>query len=131
MAKVFLTCMEESVVKDLTRVLTIGKHRIERKHPNSRIEDFLEADIVFAGGDATQYLPLLRGVKQKRPTLPFIVVTRIPDTSKWLTALEAGADDYCSAPFETRQINWLMESTLPHVAVASMVTGYRLKDGRI
>jgi len=42
-----------------------------------------------------------------------VVVTRVPETREWLDALEAGATDYCSSPFETRQINWLMESALP------------------
>jgi hypothetical protein len=40
------------------------------------------------------------------------VVTRIPDASAWLDALEAGATDYFSAPIELRQINWVMESAL-------------------
>ena len=131
MAKVFLTCMEESMAKDLTCVLAIDKHRIERRSLDSRADDFLDADIVFAGDDARQYVPLLRCVRQKRPALPFIVVTRIPDTSKWLDALEAGASDYCSAPFESRQIHWLMESVLPRVWNASINGGHVLKTSRI
>ncbi len=78
MAKVFLTCMEESVARELTSVLAIEKHRIERRPPDSRIDDLLDADIVFTGDDARQYVPLLRGVRQKRPALPFIVVTKTP-----------------------------------------------------
>jgi DNA-binding response OmpR family regulator len=59
-------------------------------------------------------------VRAERPTLPFVVVTRIPETGEWLDALEAGATDYCSAPFESRQINWLMEAALPrHCGVAA------------
>lgn len=115
MAKVFLTCMEESVAKDLTWVLAMENHRIEQRPVDAHIDDFLDADIIFAGCDAREYVPLLRVVRQKRPALPFIVVTKIPDTSKWLTALEAGASDYCSAPFESRQIHWLMESVFPRV----------------
>jgi DNA-binding response OmpR family regulator len=127
MAKVFLTCMEESVAKGLRSVLAVEKHRIEQMPPDTHIDDFLDADIVFAGDDPRQYLPLLRDVRQKRPALPFIVVTRFPDTSKWLDALEAGASDYCSAPFESRQIHWLMESVLPRVWGASIDVGHSVR----
>jgi DNA-binding response OmpR family regulator len=131
MAKVFLTCMEESVAKGLMGVLAIEKHRIEQMPPGTRIDDFLDADIVFAGDDARQYVPLLRGVRLKRPALPFIVVTRFPDTSKWLDALEAGASDYCSAPFESRQIHWLMESVIPRVWDTSVNVGHGLRAARL
>ena len=73
----------------------------------------MAADIVFAGGEPSQYLSLLRQVRSDLPALPFVVVTRLPETTAWLDALEAGATDYCSPPFESRQIHWLMESTLP------------------
>lgn len=111
----------------LRSVLAIEKHRIEQMPPDTHIDDFLDADIVFAGDDPRQYMPLLRDVRQKRPALPFIVVTRFPDTSKWLDALEAGASDYCSAPFESRQIHWLMESVLPRVWGASIDVGHSVK----
>jgi DNA-binding response OmpR family regulator len=112
MAKVFLTGIEESVADFLKRALAIEKHQVEHRPSNTPAGDFLDADIVFAGGDGKQYLSLLREVRKARPALPFIVVTRIPETSDWLDALEAGATDYCSAPFELRQINFLMESAI-------------------
>jgi DNA-binding response OmpR family regulator len=115
MAKVLLTGIEESVANLLRRALAIERHQIEHRPSNAPIHDFLEADIVFAGGDGKQYLPLLRRVREARPGLPFVVVTRVPETSEWLDALEAGATDYCAAPFELRQINWLMESAIPRV----------------
>jgi hypothetical protein len=42
-----------------------------------------------------------------------------PKTREWLDALEAGATDYCSVPIETRQLHWLMESTLPRPPTTS------------
>ena len=127
MAKVCLTCMEESVARGLgasSRSKNIGSSGCRLI---THIDDFLDADIVFTGDDARQYVPLLRDVRQKRPALPFIVVTKFPDTSKWLDALEAGASDYCSAPFESRQIHWLMESVLPRVWGASIDVGHSVK----
>jgi DNA-binding response OmpR family regulator len=79
----------------------------------------LDADIVFAGGEPTYYISLLRRVRETRPTLPFFVVTRAPETKEWLDALEAGATDYCSVPIETRQLQWLMESALPRPRFAT------------
>ena len=81
--------------------------------------ELLDADIVFAGGEPARYMPLLRHVREARPTLPFVVVTRIPETKEWLNALEAGATDYCSEPIETRQLRWLMESALPRPRFAA------------
>jgi DNA-binding response OmpR family regulator len=112
MAKVFLTGVEESVAKSLRRVLAIENHQIEDRSSASPIDDFLDADIVFAGGGAKRYLPLLLGIRQARPALAFVVVTRIPETSEWLDALEAGATDYCAAPIESCRIKWVMESAL-------------------
>jgi len=119
MAKVVLTGIEQSIAAHLQGALAVERHQIEQRHGNASIDDFLDADIVFAGGDGKHYMPLLLGIRQVRPSLPFIVVTRIPETSGWLDALEAGATDYCSAPFELRQINWLMESALPRVRSAA------------
>src|ERR1700724_3540050 len=101
----------------MANVFLIG---IEQKPQNIGLRDLADVDIVFAGGEPSQYLSLLRRVRAEEPALPFVVVTRIPETTEWLDALEAGATDYCSSPFETRQIHWLMESALPkHRTVAT------------
>jgi DNA-binding response OmpR family regulator len=114
MAKVFLIGLEQAAANQIGRALGLERHQIEHKPKNVPIDELLDADIVFAGGDGKQYMPLLKRVRELSPSLPFVVVTRIPETSDWLDALEAGATDYCSAPFEPRQLNWLMESALPH-----------------
>jgi len=113
MARVFLIGLEQATAHQIGRALAVERHQIELKPKNASAEDLVDADIVFAGGDGKEYMPLLKGIRKMYPSLPFVVVTRIPETSDWLDALEAGATDYCSAPFEPRQINWLMESALP------------------
>jgi len=118
MARVFLVGLEQATATQLTRALGVERHQIEQMPKNVPPNDLMEADIVFAGGDGKQYMPLLRGLREMRPLLPFVVVTRIPETTDWLDALEAGATDYCSAPFETRQMSWLMESALPRRVAA-------------
>jgi DNA-binding response OmpR family regulator len=51
--------------------------------------------------------------------VPFVVITRTPDTREWLDALEAGATDYCSVPIDTRQLHWMLESVLPRPRFAA------------
>jgi DNA-binding response OmpR family regulator len=113
MASVFLIGLEQAIAAQISRALSVERHRIEQKPQNIEIPEMMDVDIVFAGGQPSQYLSLLRRVREERPALPFVVVTRIPETREWLDALEAGATDYCSSPFEARQIHWLMESALP------------------
>ena len=110
MANVFLIGVEQTIADEISRAIGPDRHRIEQKAQNVEARDLMEVDIVFAGGEPPEYLPLLRGVREQRPALPFVVVTAIPDTTAWLDALEAGATDYCSCPFEKRQIQWMMES---------------------
>jgi DNA-binding response OmpR family regulator len=113
MANVFLIGLEQATATQISRSLAVERHRIEQKSQNIGITDLKDADIVFAGGEPSQYLSLLRRVRAEKPALPFVVVTRVPETTEWLNALEAGATDYCSSPFESRQLHWLMESALP------------------
>lgn len=70
------------------------------------------AEVVFCNSDRREYQSLLRALKQSGLQLPVVVVSRIPETSEWLDALEAGATDYCAAPFERQHISWLVHSAL-------------------
>lgn len=114
MAKVVLIGLENSAACQIMRALADENHIVENRPLHVADYEIAGADIVFAGGECKQYLRLLKRVREISPALPFIVVTRIPETAQWLDALEAGATDYCSAPFEAYQLRWLMESALPH-----------------
>lgn len=74
---------------------------------------------MFAGAEPACYMALLKRLRDVQPSLPLVVVTRIPDTKAWLDAIEAGATDYCSVPIENRQLRWLMESALPRAHFAA------------
>jgi DNA-binding response OmpR family regulator len=60
-------------------------------------------DVVFSGftSDLTN---LLNAV-----TVPVVIVSRHPETSEYLDAMDAGAADYCSAPFEPSHIHWILK----------------------
>jgi DNA-binding NtrC family response regulator len=47
-----------------------------------------------------------------------VVVSRHPEISDWLDSIEAGATDYCAAPFENAQVKWIVESSLRTVSAA-------------
>lgn len=111
MAKVILIGLEHSTATQIGRALS--EHDVQEKPKNTSLREIADADIVFADGERKQYLPLLNDLRKQKPGMPFVVVTRIPETTDWLDALEAGATDYCAAPFEPRHMSWLMESALP------------------
>jgi DNA-binding NarL/FixJ family response regulator len=115
MAKIDLIGMEQAAAGQICRALAVERHQIEHQPPDIPVRELQGADIVFAGGAPACYIPLLKRVRVERPTLPFVVVTRISETKEWLDALEAGATDYCSVPLEMRQMDWLMESALSQV----------------
>ncbi|MEP6717309.1 MAG: hypothetical protein ABJC09_17180 [Terriglobia bacterium] len=112
MARVMLVGLTTSTANQIRRALSGERHEIETRQNCTDVKDLLRADIVFADGSQAACLPLLRGIRQERPSLPFVVVTMRLETSGWLDAIEAGATDYCAAPLETRQIAWAMESAL-------------------
>jgi DNA-binding response OmpR family regulator len=113
MANVVLVGLEPVVLGQICRTLATDGHQFTEKPTNVALPDLLDVDLVFAGGEPTDYMPLLMRVREARPSLPFVVVTRLPETNQWLDALEAGAADYCSAPVDPRQLHWLMECVLP------------------
>ena len=68
-----------------------------------------DISVVFCLAKRRCYEPVLELVKHARPDLPVVVVSRGADSFEWLNALEAGAADYCSAPFQSGQISWILE----------------------
>jgi len=119
MANVLLLGLENGAARQIQRALQDENHRVVNKSVEASDTEILAADIVFASGDGKRYVALLKHVRERNPALPFVVVTRLPETSDWIDALEAGATDYCSAPFEPHQLRWLMDSALPPTCPAA------------
>jgi DNA-binding NtrC family response regulator len=81
----------------------------------------LHADGIFCSSEPGECRKLLTRMKGKGLHMPVVVVSRIPEVTEWLGAIEAGATDYCAAPFEQHDISWLLQSMLPaaqHVHVS-------------
>jgi DNA-binding response OmpR family regulator len=106
MAKILLLGLDHSVADELGRIVRQLGHsvRIAPKHDSAL--NGHDADIIFAGSNE------LRHALAAFPNRPVIVTSRMPEVEAWLNALEAGAADYCGAPFEPTQVRWLLNSAL-------------------
>ena len=69
-------------------------------------------DVVFAGGEPDEYLPLVAEVRQTHPGIAVIVIGQFTSTARWLDAIEAGAADYLATPPSERDILWALQSIL-------------------
>jgi DNA-binding response OmpR family regulator len=112
MAHIVLTGLELAAQDSLGRLLREQGHQVTIGWHAA----LPAADALFCSGDDPGYTALVGQVRRLRPGLPVVVVTRLPESGKWLDALDAGAADYCSAPFETVQICWLLAAVLGHGA---------------
>ncbi|MBI3679261.1 MAG: hypothetical protein HY235_02550 [Acidobacteria bacterium] len=50
--------------------------------------------------------------------LPVVVVSPYPEVDEWLNAIEAGAVDYATPPFERKQMQWILASSLRTIEAA-------------
>ena len=114
MARILILDMDQNLADQLGRVLTKDHHQVTRG--NCLDSRGAETEVIFSGGDGGLYKPHLATAKRIFPHVPFIVVTRLPETRQWLDALEDGATDYCAAPFERRQIRWILQTVLQGAA---------------
>jgi len=66
------------------------------------------AGVVFCPANKRAF----ESVRRTLPACRVIVVSRIPEVSDWLDLLEAGAADYCAAPFEKIHLRWILDTHL-------------------
>ena len=112
MSRVTLLGLPEDLGNQLARVLRDESHQVSRKLYISDLARGPNASAVFISGDDPEYQNTLLRLREAYPELPVIVVTRQPEAQYWLDALEAGAADYCGAPFEHIQLRCLLISVL-------------------
>ena len=114
MSRVVLLAIAEDLAEQLSRVLQEEAHSVCRCQS---LEDARsgEPEVVFLSGDGADVVGNLSALRLAAPSLPLVVITRLPDSGRWLDALEAGARDYCGAPFERVQVRWIMETVCPRL----------------
>jgi DNA-binding NtrC family response regulator len=118
MASILMLGLENDLAEQLSQVLRQDGHTVETASSVDHAIRQRHAEIVFAGGDGSDYTYLLRKLASARPDLPVVLVNRHPENSRWLDALELGAADYCGAPFESRHMRWLVDSVKRQAAAA-------------
>jgi DNA-binding response OmpR family regulator len=105
-AKILLFGLETTMADDLSRVLHQLGETVQTVAPGGGGAIPGDIQLIFAS-EAD-----LVGIQRSLPGVPVIVVSRLPEVSGWLQALEQGAADYCAAPFEPRQVRWALNSSL-------------------
>ena len=112
MAKILLVGLDHPLAKDLGSVLQQLGQNVQTAPLGSDALEMGDLNLIFAAaGD-------LGAIQRMRPDLPVVVVSRLPEVSAWLDALEQGAADYCGAPFERKQVGWVLNSSLPESQAA-------------
>ena len=104
--------LEEDLARDLTSTLT-GCRQVRLADSTGR--KLPQADVIFCPADVNR----VRQLRNQFPKSSVIVASRLPEVAEWLDALEAGAADYCAAPFEPAQIRWVLESLVRSAAAAA------------
>lgn len=116
-ARIVLLGLEERLAGELAAVLESQDHTVfaEPFRPPSECTRLLRrigADVVFCPAERDRYMSLLRALERDAEPTPVIVVSRTPEVAEWLDAIEAGASDYCTAPFEPTHIAWILQSNV-------------------
>lgn len=116
-AKIVLLGLDRILASELESVLKQQEHTV-RAEPDGtpaewrKLVSGMGADIVFCPAQRERYLALLEELRRESHAPPVVVVSRAPEVSDWLDAMEAGASDYCTAPFEPGHIAWIVDSNV-------------------
>lgn len=120
MARIILFGLDNDLAEQLRSVLHQQGHQVQGSD-SAEASEMWSADILFAGGDGPDYRQTVSYFTQRHPRLPLVLVNRHPESQRWLDALELGAADYCGAPFEPRQMKWLIASVMRQSGIGASV----------
>lgn len=108
--RILLYGLDPALERELSLVLR--NFSVRTSHADE-LDEVESADLIFCSAVGAQLRSVLEMARRKDKTPPVIVVSRLPEVSRWLDAMEAGANDYCAAPFELKQLGWILKSNLP------------------
>jgi DNA-binding response OmpR family regulator len=106
MARILLLGLDLTLADDLSRVLRQLGHTVKTAGMRDVSLNVADVDLIFAGSED------FREALTFHPSRPVIVTSRLPEMKSWISALEAGAADYCGAPFEPTQVRWVLNTAL-------------------
>lgn len=116
---VLLAGIEPMLAQELHKYLSsrgIDVHETTCLESRTTTKNQTPFDLVFCETHHPGLHALLKAVDS-----PVVVVSRVPEVNDWLDAMDAGAADYCAAPFEREQLDWILESNLGQQQVAASV----------
>jgi DNA-binding NtrC family response regulator len=112
MAKILLLGLDHDVAQKIETASLQVNHSVAIQPVLQAFDTYPDADLVFLSGDRKNYRETVRSIQARRRSLPVVVVTNHADSGEWIDALEAGAANYCAAPFEPKPIQWILASAL-------------------
>jgi FixJ family two-component response regulator len=88
------------LASELTRGLIEESHQVSRQPFISDLGPGPQPAVVFISADCAKVRASILQLRAAHLDLPVVVITCLYEPGLWIDALEAGASDYCSAPFE-------------------------------
>lgn len=116
-ATILLYGLDPSLEVELASVLK--QFEVKTCHADA-LESIEGADLVFCSALGAQLRNVLELTNRGPARPPVIVVSRLPEVSRWLDAMEAGANDYCAAPFEKKHLGWILRSNIPTLNIPAL-----------
>jgi DNA-binding response OmpR family regulator len=104
--RALLIGLEPDLASELEQTLARMGHAASRSEIDQVPALARRLDVIFCSDQWSNVNSLVALLRTLRTPIRVIVASRKAEERAWLEALEAGADDYCSTPFETAQISW-------------------------
>jgi len=105
--KILLCGLDSSLAEELRAAIELSNPEAEVQVSPASSMDGSKSCVDFIFCTFSGSLPQCAAGKS---TVPVVVVSRNPEAREWIEAMEAGASDYCAAPFEAAQIRWILEA---------------------
>lgn len=101
---------------ELELVQILGRYRVKPCHSDD-LDEIADASMIFCSAVGGPLRSLLALTRRMPSPPPVVVVSRLPEESREIDAREAGAQDYCPAPFDSRRLGSILSATL-HLQMA-------------
>lgn len=108
-ATILLYGMEPELERELINLL--GQYQVKPCHSDD-LDEIAEARMVFCSAVGGPLRSLMALTKRLPAPPPVIVVSRLREECRELDARDAGADEYCPAPFDPRHLGTILQRAL-------------------
>ncbi len=109
--RILLAHLDPEVEAELKKTLSHLSVELDLEPTQGPSESFIDwrsYDVVFCPPELAAVRSILAASSGAPPKPAVIAASRIPEEKEWVDVLEAGAKDYCAAPFEDNQIGLIL-----------------------